>query len=148
MSKIVCHGSMAIPETIRANATTIRFQNYKTNTPKQFRVCSFDEEEDIEFLTRLSRSLGINREKLDFVYFSVCKGAEPHVDQLDPHIFKAKTFVIPVILPRGNSVITAEDETAVVKLDHIYEFNHERLHSMTLEDTESGCVVIMVAEKF
>lgn len=147
MSKIVCHGTMSIPETIVCNAETIKFQNYKTNTPKRFQVCAFDDEEDSLFLRRLSKKLDIDRANLDFVYFSVCKGAEPHVDLLDPTVFEPRTFVIPVILPRGKSVITAEDEHVEVKLNHIYEFNHEKIHSMTLDDKESGCVVIMVAVK-
>lgn len=145
--KITCHGRIAIPETIVCNAETIKFANYKTNTPKKFQVCAFDDEEDTTFLRRIAKNLGIDKARLDFVYFSVCKGAEPHVDLLDPAIFEPKTFVIPVILPRGNSVITAEDEQTVVKLNHIYEFNHEKIHSMKLEDNESGCVVIMVAVK-
>lgn len=83
--------------------------------------------------------------KLDFVYFSVCKGAEPHIDLLDKNKFEPTTFVVPIILPNGESIITAEDERIVVELNNIYEFNHEKIHSMVLEDTESGCVVIMVA---
>ena len=83
--------------------------------------------------------------KLDFVYFSVCKGAAPHIDLLDKNKFEPTTFVVPIILPNGESIITAEDERIVVELNNIYEFNHEKIHSMVLEDTESGCVVIMVA---
>jgi hypothetical protein len=52
-----------------------------------------------------------------------------------------------VILPPGRNIITAEDATADVELFHVYEFNHEKIHSMTVEDTTSGCVVIMVAIK-
>lgn len=81
------------------------------------------------------------------MYFSVCKGAESHIDLLNPAIFETRTFVIPVVLPQGKSVITAEDEQVEVKLNHIYEFNHEKTHSMVLEDNENGCVVIMVAVK-
>ena len=104
-------------------------------------------ESDAILLAELSDRLGIPFKSLDFVYFSVCKGAEPHVDLLDPNVFEPRTFVIPVILPHGKSVITAEDESVEVELNYMYEFNHERTHSMQLEDNESGCVVIMVAVK-
>lgn len=147
MNKIQCHGSIAVPLTIICNAETIKFDNYKTNTPKKFQICAFDDEEDNLFLRRLAKNLEIDKARLDFVYFSVCKGAEPHIDLLDPAVFEPRTFVIPVILPEGKSVITAEDEKVVVKLNNIYEFNHEKVHSMELEDIESGCVVIMVAVK-
>lgn len=144
MNKIQCHGEIAVPDELVSNADTIKFQHYKVNTPSRFQKRS---DIDTEFKKRLAAKIGLDFETLDFVYFSVCKGAEPHVDQLDPAIFTSRTFVIPVILPRGNSIITAEDQREIVKLNHVYEFNHERVHSMEVEDTESGCVVIMVAEK-
>lgn len=144
MSKIKCHGKIGIHAQVRWNADTIKFENYTVNTPAKFHV---RDDFDTMFKFHLASHLDIEYANLDFVYFSVCKGAEPHVDQLDPAIFTDKTFVIPVILPKGKSVITAEDEETVVKLDHIYEFNHEKVHSMILEDVESGCVVIMVAVK-
>jgi len=147
MPKIICHGEMNVPLRLVSNAETIKLQNYKTNTPKKFRVWHFDNDFDELFLYRLSDRLGLDKESLDFVYFSVCKGAEPHVDLLNPANFEPRTFVIPVVLPQGKSVITAEDEQVEVKLNHIYEFNHEKIHSMTLEDNESGCTVIMVAVK-
>lgn len=145
MNKITCHGKIDVDGEIVANADCIKHEHYRVNTPARFQTHS-----DInqEFKKSLAERVNTPVECLDFVYFSVCRGAEPHVDQLDPQIFKAKTYVIPVILPQGTSTITAEDETVAVKLNHIYEFNHERVHSMQLEDTTSGCVVIMVAEKF
>ena len=141
---ITIHGKIDIPSTVVENANSIRFENYKTNTPAKFQI---RDETDMILMLDLSNHLGIARNKLDFVYFSVCKGAEPHVDLLDPNVFEPRTFVIPVILPTGNSVIVAQDDRQVVELNTIYEFNHEELHSMELEDTDSGCVVIMVAVK-
>jgi hypothetical protein len=95
----------------------------------------------------LSSLIGLPRDCLDFVYFSVCKGAESHTDKLNPQKFEDTTFVIPTILPRGRSIITAEDEEVDVKVGGVYQFDHTKVHSMRLEDTESGCVVIMVAIK-
>jgi hypothetical protein len=146
MSKIICHGEMSVPDRITANAETIKFANYKTNTPAKFQIKSISED-DTDLMDNLSSKIGVDKTSLDFVYFSVCKGAEPHVDLLNPAIFEPRTFVIPVVLPQGKSVITAEDEAVEVKLNHVYEFNHEKIHSMTLEDNESGCTVIMVAVK-
>ncbi len=146
MNKIINHGHIEVPVSIIENAGTIKFQNYKTSTPGKFQIRSFKDDED--FMYRLGVAIDQEPDKLDFVYFSVCKGAEPHTDLLDPTVFTSKTFVIPVILPNGNSTITAEDEKMVVKLNNIYEFNHEKIHSMELEDNDSGCVVIMVAVKY
>lgn len=143
--KIINHGIINIPQTIIDNAETIKLENYKTNTPKKFQIRKFDD--NSEMMYRLSNIINISEESLDFVYFSVCKGAEPHIDLLDPNVFKSRTFVIPVILPRGKSIITAEDEKIEAKLNNIYEFNHEKVHSMELEDIESGCVVIMVTTR-
>lgn len=142
--KIRNHGEVYVPEIVVKNAEGIKFQNYKTNTPGKFQV---QRDMDSKFMYLLSQHIQLDYKSLDFVYFSVCKGAEPHVDQLDPAVYEPRTFVIPVILPQGKSIITAEDEQEEVKLNHIYEFNHEKVHSMELEDTESGCVVIMVAVK-
>lgn len=146
MTKIIDHGSIQVPQSIIDNADTIRFENYKTNTPAKFQTRRIDDS-DIAFMMDLASKVELNYTQLDYVYFSVCKGAEPHTDLLAPAIFEPRTFVIPVILPNGKSVITAEDEQSPVTLNHIYEFNHEKVHSMELEDTETGCVVIMVAVK-
>lgn len=146
MNKIISHGSIDIPQALVANAETIKFENYKVNTPAKFQIRQVDESDAI-LLYLVAKKIGVKYNQLDFVYFSVCKGAEPHVDLLDPAKFEARTFVIPIVLPTGKSVITAEDEKIEVQLNHIYEFNHEKAHSMELEDIESGCVVIMIAVK-
>lgn len=136
MNKIVFHGQIEVPSTVVENAEKIKYENYRTNTPSKFQI---RDESNVDLMMHVSRRIGIASLKLDFVYFSVCKGAEPHVDLLDPAIFEPRTFVIPVILPSGKSVITAEDEQVVAELNCMYEFNHEKIHSMELEDTNSGC---------
>jgi hypothetical protein len=144
---ITYHGTIEVDPVVVACADSIKLQNYKTSTPKKFQIQPFHTPATDDLMQRMSDLIQVAKDKLDFVYFSVCKGAEPHVDLLDPALFEARTFVIPVILPTGDSTITAEDQRMVVKLNGIYEFNHERIHSMELEDVESGCVVIMVAVK-
>jgi len=146
MDKIVCHGIIDVPEQIAINAESIKLQSYKTNTPKKFQVHAVSSADSL-LMDRIATVVGVDKNRLDFVYFSVCKGAEPHTDLLDPNVFEPRTFVIPVVLPKGTSIITAEDEEAVVSLNHVYEFNHKKIHSMVLEDNTSGCAVIMVAVK-
>lgn len=84
---------------------------------------------------------------LENLYFSAARGAEPHTDLLDPAVFTPRILVIPVILPSGRTVIEAQGVEAVAEIGGVYEFDHERTHSMRVEDEESGCVVIMVAVK-
>lgn len=98
-------------------------------------------------MAEVAARIGVAQEKLDYVYFSAAQGAEPHTDLLDPATFTPHTFVIPVILPRGDNIIEAEGHEVTVELGGIYEFNHERTHSMTVGNTADGCVVIMVAIK-
>jgi hypothetical protein len=140
-------GVVAVPAAVIEAAASIKLQNYKTNTPKRFQVQPLHERGAWELMQQLAVLAQVPQERLDFVYFSVCKGAEPHVDALDWTVFEPRTLVVPIILPSGTSTITANGDTIVAKLGHVYEFNHELLHSMELEDTESGCVVVMVAVK-
>jgi hypothetical protein len=143
------HGVVSIPQAVIDHADTIKLENYKTNTPAKFQVRSLVGGE--ELMESLAEIIGISKEKLDFVYFSVCKGAEPHTDLLNPNKFEDTTYVIPVILPNGKSIIGAEDDAgtveAEVELGGVYQFDHTKTHWMTLEDNESGCVVVMVAVK-
>lgn len=136
------HGKIDIPSIVLNNADRIKFENYKVNTPAKFQVRNLDDDSLMESLSRL---IDIPQDKLDFVYFSVCQGAEPHTDQLPSKKFHNTTYVIPVILPSGKSIITAENYREEVQVGGVYQFDHTKVHSMELEDTKSGCVVIMVA---
>jgi hypothetical protein len=140
---IISHGTVSIPQTVLDYAEGIKYENYKTNTPTKFQIRSLVGGD--ELMEILSQRINISRNKLDFVYFSVCKGAEPHTDRLSIKKFEDTTYVIPVILPKGKSIITAEEEEKEVELGGVYQFDHTKVHSMVLEDTESGCVVVMVA---
>lgn len=137
----------AIPEAVILAADQIKHLNYKTTTPAKFRKNTLTEDIAGSLMAEVSEVIGIPKSSLDYVYFSASKGAEPHVDMLDPNVFTSRTFIIPVILPKGDSIIIAEKASEVAQLGYIYEFNHEKEHSMTVEDTESGCVVIMIAIK-
>lgn len=141
------HGVMAVPARVIDAADEIKHLNYRTTTPVRFRKNTLTPDIAGGLIADLACVIGVEAHRLDYVYFSVCRGAEPHVDALDPQKFTDHTWVIPVILPAGESVITAEDHSMVVQVGGVYEFNHERVHSMTVEDQESGCVVIMVALK-
>ena len=145
--RIKKRGVIKVPPAVIAAAEKIKLQNYKTNTPAQFQIHPLHDQSAELMMQNLADILDINRARLDYVYFSVCKGAEEHVDMLDANIFENRTFVIPVILPTGRSIIQAEQQKRTAELFTVYEFNHERPHAMYLEDTNSGCVVIMVAVK-
>jgi hypothetical protein len=136
-----------IPQAVIAAADEIKHLNYKTTNPSKFRKATLTEEMAGEMMQEISQRIGVDPSALDYVYFSACKGAQPHTDDLDPAKFTSRTFVVPVILPAGNTVIIAEEVSAKAQLGHIYEFNHEKIHSMTVEDPDSGCVVIMIAIK-
>ena len=138
-------GEVSVPAQVIAAADQIKHLNYKTTTPAKFRKNTLTEDLAGDMMAEVASRIGIEQSSLDYVYFSAARGAEPHTDILDPEVFTDRTFVIPVILPHGRSVITAEQASAEVFTGRIYEFNHERTHSMSVEDTESGCVVIMIA---
>lgn len=158
MNLITEVGTIEIPETILTHADSIKLENYKTNSPAKFQKHSQYSEDGALVTKQLSELIGVPEEKIDWVYFSVCQGAEPHVDQLDPSVFTDDTFVIPVILPSGESKLIAQDfysalwhhdedftleHRVAAQLNHVYSFDHTKVHGMTLEDMESGCVVIM-----
>lgn len=144
---ITFHGKISVPQPIIEAADTIKLLNYKTSTPAKFRKNTLTEELAGDFLEEIAELINVAKHRLDYVYFSVCNGAEPHTDVLPPEVFTSTTFVIPVILPDGRSVITAEESRITVELGGVYEFDHEKIHSMELSDTTSGCVVIMIAVK-
>lgn len=135
-------GNVNIPYGVIQNAEKIKHEHYKVNTPSKFKVHTMD---DHTLITELSALVGVASEKLNYVYFSVCRGAEPHTDLLPVEKFTNTTFVIPIILPKGNSIITAESDRKTVKVGGVYKFDHTKIHSMELDDTSSGCVVVMVA---
>lgn len=142
---ITHHGTVSIPEAVIAAADPIRMLNYRTTTPARFRKNALTADIADGLMDEISQRIGVARERLDYVYFSAAQGAEPHTDLLDPAVFTSHTYVIPVILPDGRTIITAENARMQVELGGIYEFDHERIHSMSVEDPTSGCVVIMVA---
>lgn len=137
-------GNVLIPQSITDKADTVKLQHYKVNSPRKFQVHELD---DLGLIQQLAAIIDIPYQNLDFVYFSVCKGAEPHTDALNPNVFCNDTYVIPVILPQGESIISANGWRKKVHIGGVYRFNHNETHSMELEDTDSGCVVIMVAVK-
>jgi hypothetical protein len=142
---IIEHGSVTIPASIIEHADSIKLDNYKTNTPKTFQKVSKITQDGLSLMDELAKLVDVPADKLDYVYFSVCKGAVEHVDELPEGKFTDTTFVIPVILPEGKSIITALDAQAEVFIGKVYEFDHTKRHSMILEDNESGCTVLMVA---
>ena len=143
-ANIIDHGIMHIPDQLIEYANSIKLDNYKTNTPAEFQ--KHNSISNIEIQATIANIANVDVTLIDWVFFSVCQGAEPHIDLLGDN-FEDTTYAIPIILPTGKSVITAEHYSLEVELNHVYEFDHTKMHSMELEDTESGCVVIMAAIK-
>jgi hypothetical protein len=133
---IIEHGSVTIPASIIQHADSIKLDNYKTNTPKTFQKVAQVTQDGLLLMDELAKLVDVPADKLDYVYFSVCKGAVEHVDELPESKFTDTTFVIPVILPQGKSIITALDAEAEVSVGKVYEFDHTKRHSMILEDSQ------------
>ena len=144
---IVYHGTVNVPKAVVDAAEPIKMLNYKTTTPAKFRKNTLTEDIAADLMRELAQRISIDQNDLDYVYFSAAHGAEPHTDILPPEKFTSTTFVVPVILPPGRNIIEAQGVELEVHVGGIYEFDHEKTHSMTVADTESGCVVIMVAVK-
>lgn len=139
---VVVHGKVEVPDEVISNAQTIRHQNYKTNTPKQFQ-----KHQDVHAQLKAAIAAAVHEPeaKIDFVYFSVAQGAQEHVDALNPEVFTSRTFIVPVILPEGSNYITAQGQRVEVSTGVVYEINHELPHSMQVANFKDGAVVIMAS---
>jgi hypothetical protein len=149
--KIEMLGEVTVGASLVRAADKIKLQHYKVNTPKKFQVWPFPSRTPLYegeiLMWELANMAHQDPHNLDYVFFSVCSGAEEHTDALDPAKFEPITLMVPIILPPGRNIITAEDEWVQVRLNHVYKFDHTKPHSMRLQNTTSGCVVVMVAVK-
>lgn len=144
---ITYHGNIVIPNDLLEAADTIKFQNYKVTKIGKIQKQT-PEGADAEYVMRvLGSKVKRDHQKFDAVYFSACSGAEEHVDMLDQEKFEDTTYVIPLIIPTGDTVISTGGCNITVEVGGIYEFDHTKPHEMTVEDDRSGCVVLMVAVK-
>lgn len=144
---ITIHGLVNVPLELAAAAHEIKHQNYKVNTPKRFHKNAMHEDSCEAMRRDIAALLGAELEKVDFVYFACSQGAKEHVDELDPALFSNKTIIVPLVLPKGKSLFRAQNAKIALSLNTAYEFNHEKPHELTLEDTQSGCVVLMASLK-
>lgn len=142
---LIDHGSVFVPPQVFQAAYELRLENYKVNTPKKFQVRHLHTEHSLQLMGDLAQIAGVPMNKIDYVYFSCCLGAEEHTDALDAKKFTAKTLIVPVVVPPGKATLWADGMETQMQANHVYEFNHERPHSLTLEDTTSGCTVIMAS---
>lgn len=134
-----------IPKSVLDVAESIKLDNYKTNHPKEFRKETVVTDDGLYLMAQLSSLTGVPVNKLDYVYFSACRGADEHVDLLDPEKFEDVTYIIPLVLPSGKSILHEDGYSTGIQVGGVYEINHTKPHSLDLEDTESGCTLIMVA---
>lgn len=140
-------GVLMVPETVTVAADYIARLAYVPAALAKIRRVSLPDEIGGALVHDIASLVGIPKEKLDCGFASICNGAEPQVDALEPENFESTSFMIPVILPKGDSLFSAGRTSIIAEVGGVYEFNHGQTHSMQLEDNESGCVVIMVAVK-
>lgn len=144
---ITVYKEVAVPMGIMGYAYDIRLENYKVNTPTQYQIHDMKLDGTEGVLEQVSALTDIPVEKLDCVFFSVCRGAEPHVDDLDPEKYTGRTFTIPLVQPPSGRVLLKANGAAVdVRPCVVYEFDHTKIHSMELDDKEYGCTVLMIGE--
>jgi hypothetical protein len=144
---IQMHGEVELPKKLLKAADAIKFQNYKVNKIGRIQKHTDDGEDAQYILWQLGQLVKRDPKFFDMVYFSACSGAEPHVDMLDESRFENTTYVIPLILPIGDSIIKTRNVSIIAEVGKVYEFDHTIEHEMTVEDNKSGCVVLMVAVK-
>jgi hypothetical protein len=138
-------GTVPLPDEAVAYAETIKLESYATNTPAEFQVRELAGSASLA--DAIAQKAGLTpgeRARLDLVYFSCAKGAEPHVDRLPA--FEPRTWVVPLVLPQdGQAILLAGRESAVAVLGGLYEFDHTQSHALHLDDTRTGCVFAMAA---
>jgi hypothetical protein len=137
-------------------ADSIKHDNYKTSTIKQFRR-RFPLMDGMElFLQQIAlrivdmpeiRKLTGTLLQLEPVFFSVSQGCEEHTDELDPEVYTNTTVVIPLVVPEGKCELTVDGDSLNLVRNGIYLFQHDRPHSLQLDDKTSGCTVLMIAIK-
>lgn len=138
MIKLV--GELMVDFQTMCYAQSIREENYKVNTPSKYQKhCG----NDSFIINQLVEIINRDYSLINYVFFSCKEGAEPHTDKLNLSRFDEKTVVIPLILPNGKSRLLVEDETCELQHFLCYEFDHTKVHSLILDDTTSGCVLIM-----
>jgi hypothetical protein len=140
MIKVV--GNIIVGAEVMGIAQSIREQNYKVNTPSKYHKHTGNNH---PVIYQLSGMFDCDFNKVDYVYFSSKEGAEPHTDQLSLSKYEEDTILIPLILPRGISTLEVGEWAVTLEPLLAYRFKHTDIHSLKLQDTESGCVMIMAA---
>lgn len=135
-------GKIKVNAHVMGVAQSIREENYKVNTPSKYHK---HQGKDYTTIQQLSNLFNCGEGYVDYVYFSSKEGAEAHVDKLSLSKFEDDTIIVPLILPRGKSRLKVGDSIMILEPLLAYKFKHTTIHSLELEDTESGCVLIMAA---
>lgn len=137
-------GPVPLPAEAVAYAERVKRESYATNTPAEFQVRELAGSAALaDAIAVRAGLLAGERARLDLVYFSCCRGAEPHVDRLPR--FEPRTWVVPLVLPPGRAVLRAGEDARDAVLGVVYQFDHTQVHSLELDDAESGCVFAMAA---
>jgi hypothetical protein len=143
---IIDNGPIAVPWAVYQAAYSVRLQNNKVNTPKNFQRQLLHDLRAAEVVQQIADIAGVPSHKIDYVYFGCCLGAEPHTDALDPAKYTNRTFMVPICMPAdGLKTLTVGGQTIELQLNHVYEFDHTIEHSLFVGDKAAGCTVIMAS---
>lgn len=142
-------GQYDAPEYVLEVAEQVKHQNNKVNTPSKFQKHPLIAQEHNEVRSWIAERLGVDKEKVDFVYFSASWGAEEHTDLLDPHIFTGVTVILPILVDeQAGAVFHIQEYSLPLEKGKAYMFNHEIPHSITVKEGGHGVVVIMASIKY
>jgi hypothetical protein len=157
MTSIQYAGQAFPSRDILIYANSIKDENYKTSTVKQFQrrfplldgMSKLIDEIALRIngITYAGKGLYPLNVDLEPVFFSVAKGAAEHTDELDRDIYTDVTIVIPLVVPKGLSELTVGGNSINLQQFGVYLFDHTKPHKLVLEDNESGCTVLMIAIK-
>lgn len=144
VSNITAHTKVTLTGKALEHAKSVVKENYKLSTPLEFQKhCSAD---DI-LIQQIAAVMNWDHTRVDSVFFSCPNGADPHVDKLNLADHSDITAIIPVILPKGKSILQVANDSMELEVARVYSFSHQTLHSLSVENEGEGCVVIMSTER-
>lgn len=143
-STITTHSKVSLTGRALTHAKSVVGENYKLSTPLEFQ--KHRSADDI-LIQQIAAVMDWDHTRVDSVFFSCPNGADPHVDKLNLADHSDITAIIPVILPKGKSTLHVGGDSVELEVGRVYSFNHQTLHSLSVENKGKGCVVIMSTER-
>lgn len=135
-------GFYHIPLQLMMKAGEVEKQDNQANEPGfKRKVIKQDATALFHSLTTALGTLSI-----EAVLFGCVNGSQPHVDRLDPRFYGAKTLLLPLILPTGESILRVGNDKINLNYNIGYLFDHTVLHSIIHETNGQGCTLLMATE--